>query len=312
MQINPANAGLFSGKLRFITNYRRQWETVGEVYQTIGVSADMLLASDVFDEDFFGLGLSFAQDQSGASGFSQMNAMLNGSYTKILDPYGDHYLTLGAQVGFGQRSISVNGLNWDNQWTNSGFNSTLPSGEYFSDDAMSFLDIGAGANYFFSVSSDNVKGNIGVAAFHLNRPDVSFMGSTEKLYVRYAVNGGLFYFIEDRNIGFYPNFLYMTQGPHSLTNIGIDFKWRFSEATRYTGFRKETSLSLGLYHRFQDAVYPMIKISTGGFTLGISYDMVTSDLQVASGATGGPEFSIIYRTGYKSGSRSNVKNAKFY
>lgn len=312
LTINPANAGLFSGNFRVIGNYRRQWETVGTVYQTIGVSADMLLASDVFDDDFFGLGVSFAQDQSGVTGFTQLDGAVTGSYTKILDPRGEHYLTLGAQLGYGQRSVTLNGMNWDNQWTNTGFNQGLPSGETFTNFSTNFLDVSAGVNYFFTTNYDNLKGNFGVGAFHLNRPDVTIQGEKEELYVRYAVNGGLFYYLEDRNIGIYPNFLWMAQGPQRMLNAGVDLKFVLSEPTRYTGYKKETALSLGIYHRFNDAFFPMLKLSTGGFTLGLSYDMMVSSLQSASGGTGGPEFSLIYRTGYKSGAKSQPKNAKFY
>ena len=312
LTINPANAGLFSGNFRATANYRRQWETVGTVYQTIGASADMLLASDVFNDDFFGLGVSFVQDQSGVTGFSQLDGAISGSYTKILDPRGEHYLTLGAQLGYGQRSVTLDGMNWGNQWTNTGFDQGLATGETFTNFSTNFIDVSAGLNYFFSTNYDNLKGNLGVGAFHLNRPDVSIQGQTEELFVRYAVNGGLMYLIEDRNLALYPNFLWMAQGPQRMLNAGIDLKFILSEPTRVTGFRKETALSLGIYHRFNDAFFPMLKLSTGGFTLGLSYDMMVSDLRAASGGTGGPEFSLIYRTGYKSGAKSQPKNAKFY
>lgn len=310
--VNPANAGLFSGKFRFNANYRRQWETVGEVFQTIGASADMLIASDVFNEDFFGLGVSAAQDQAGLSGLSQLDGALSASYTKILDPYRNHYLTLGAQIGYGQRTLDVSGLSWDNQWTNIGFNTDLPSGERFTNFSINFIDFGAGLNYFFSNTREDMKGHFGLAAYHLNRPDISLQGRKEELFVRYVANGGFYYYIENRSFGIFPNFLYIAQGPQQMLNVGVDFKLLLNQPTRFTGYRKETALSLGIYHRWNDSFFPMVKLSTGGFTLGLSYDLVVSNLRLASGTTGGPEISLIFRTGYKSGAKSQPKNQLFY
>ena len=312
MIVNPANTGLFSGKFRGIVNYRRQWENVGEVYQTIGASGDMLLVSDLFEDDFVGLGVSFAQDQSGVSGFTQTDGALNASYTKILDRYESHFVSIGAQLGYGQRSISVNNLIWDNQWTQRGFDPTLPTGEIFTNFSINFVDLGAGINYFYSNRDETIKGNFGAAAYHLNRPNITIQGAEERLFTKYVFNGGFYWFLDSRSIGFYPNFLWISQGPQNMLNMGIDFKLLLSEATRFTGFRKETALSLGIYHRLNDSFFPMMKLSTGGFTLGISYDLITSNLRAASGGPGGPEFSLMYRIGYKSGAKSQPKNAKFF
>ncbi len=312
LNLNPANAGLFNGKLRVATNYRRQWESVSELYQTIGASADFLVASDVFASDFFGLGVQVFSDQAGTSGYNQFSASMNGSYTKILNSYENHYLTLGAQVGFGQRAVEVGDLVWDNQWVGIGFDPSLPSNEVYADEAMTFVDFGAGVNYFYSSTDEALKVDFGIAAFHLNRPDISFLGRQEKLYAKYVANGGLNYFIDRQGISFYPNFMYIAQGPHRLLNYGVDVKILLSDATRVTGYVKETSLALGVYHRWDDAVYPVVKLNAGGFSLGISYDMHVSELGRASNGTGGPEFALGYRAGFKSGARSQPRNQKFY
>ena len=38
--LNPANAGFMNGYFRAIANYRNQWATMGNAYQTMAVSVD--------------------------------------------------------------------------------------------------------------------------------------------------------------------------------------------------------------------------------------------------------------------------------
>ena len=311
LDLNPANAGLFQGNFRGVVNYRRQWENVGTAFQTIGASGDFQLARDVFDNDIFGLGINVLQDKAGSSAMSNLNAGVSLSYTKILDRYANHYLTFGANAGLLQKSFTATDLRWDNQWTDTGFDMTNSSGETNLNEAVTLFDFGAGLNYFFGNSRETFKGYLGVAAFHLNQPNIEFLGQEEPLYVKYVINGGVEFSGNTDVISFYPNFVYITQGPNQLFNFGGDMKFQLKGGARNTGFLKESSVAIGLYHRVNDAIIPMVKLATGGFNIGISYDINIGEFTRLNGGTGGPEFSLIYKGGFGKGATSRKINTKF-
>lgn len=311
LDLNPANAGIFHGNFRGIVNYRRQWENISAAFQTIGASGDFQLARNVFSNDLFGMGVNVMQDQAGTSSMSNLNAALSLSYTKILDRYANHYLTFGANAGFLQKSFTATNLRWDNQWTETGFDLTNPTGESNLNEATTMFDFGAGINYFYGNNRGTLKGYFGIAAFHLNRPNIEFLGQEEPLYTRYVINAGVEFSGNTDVLSFYPNAVYMTQGPNQMFVFGSDMKFKLKGGARQTGFLKESSIALGLYHRINDAVIPMIKLATGGFNIGISYDITLGNLTRVNNGTGGPEFTLIYKGGFGKSATSRKINNKF-
>jgi type IX secretion system PorP/SprF family membrane protein len=306
LQVNPANTGLFQGSIRAGVNYRRQWENISTPFQSIGGFADGQIAKDVFKRDILSLGLNVNQDQAGITGFKMLNAGLNIGYIKVMDPEARHYVSLGARVGFGQRSIAPETTTWDNQWTNTGFNPALPSGEAPMEESVSHVDFGGGIKYFFASEDGRYKAYGGAAAYHLNTPSVNFMGSDVSLDTRYMFDGGFYYLASNDVIAIHPQFMWMHQGPNNSVMLGSEVKFILSQATRSTGFLNEMSLALGLYHRTGDALVPMVKLGAGGFEIGMSYDFTVGNLTRVNNGMGGPEFSIIYKANYKKGNRGSL------
>ncbi len=311
LELNPANAGLFQGKFRGIINYRRQWENIGSAFQTIGASGDFQLAQNVFDQDLFGVGVNIVQDQAGISEATNLNANLSVSYTKILDRYANHYLSLGFNVGFAQKALTLTDLRWDNQWTSTGFDTSIDPNEDNLSDATTHVDFGGGINYYFGNSEETVKGYLGLAAFHLNRPDITFLGQEEKLDTRVVVNGGLEFGRQGTPIKFFPNFVHFNQGTSRNTIVGGDIRFLLKGGAKTTGFLSSSSLALGVYHRFGSAFIPMVKIATGGFNIGISYDINIGGIPRANGGLGGPEFTLVYKGGFGKGRTTRKVNTKF-
>ena len=311
LELNPANAGLFQGKFRGIVNYRRQWENIGSAFQTIGASGDFQLAQNVFDQDLFGIGVNVVQDQTGIAEATNLNANLSVSYTKILDKYANHYLSLGFNLGFAQKALTLTDLRWDNQWTSTGFDTSIDPNEDNLSDATTHMDFGGGINYYYGNSKETIKGYFGLAAFHLNRPDVTFLGQEEILDTRVVVNGGLEFGRQGTPIKFFPNFVHFNQGNARQTVVGGDIKFLLKGGARTTGFLSSSSLALGMYHRFGSAFIPMVKLATGGFNIGISYDINIGGIPRANNGLGGPEFSLIYKGAFGKGGTTRKVNTKF-
>ena len=72
--ISPANTGFFNGYSRAIINYRNQWGSMGNPYQTIALSADGGLFKSKRRKAFLGLGFTLYNDRAGAAKISKTNA----------------------------------------------------------------------------------------------------------------------------------------------------------------------------------------------------------------------------------------------
>jgi hypothetical protein len=57
---------------------------------------------------------------------------------------------------------------------------------------------------------------------------------------------------------------------------------------------RPTSVYIGSWYRFNDAIIPYVGLEFNDFRIGASYDVNTSSLKPASQARGGMEISIIY------------------
>jgi len=309
LEINPANAGLFQGDFRGIANYRRQFANIGDPFTTIGASVDFQAIE--FNQDFFGVGINLVNDKAGVSESSNLNANLSLAYTKTMDRYSNHYVSLGLNMGIGQKSLTTSDLRWDNQWTTTGFDPSIDPRETNLADANTYFDLGGGIAYFFGSTDESVKLHIGVAGYHLNQPDITFLGQEEKLYRRVVFNGGAEINPASNPLKFYPNFIHIEQGPNKMTMIGSDFGWSFGTSSRMTGFLSQSSIALGTYYRVGSAFVPMVKLQAGGFQVGISYDITIGNLPRANDGFGGPEFSLTYKGGFGSGKTTRSVNSKF-
>jgi type IX secretion system PorP/SprF family membrane protein len=312
LQVNPANAGLFAGRARIITNYKRQWESIGQPFQTIAFSADGQIARNVTGGDFFGVGLDVTQDKAGISELSNLAANLSVSFTKAFDSRKTHFFSVGMSGGYGQKSISASSINWGSQWTNTGFNSDILTSDQFIDESVGYFDIGAGVNYYYSDRNDDLKMYIGAGGKHLSKPKISFMGEDEiTLQRRFNVNGGLHYrFGRSSNFSVYPNFIYSWQGKANALIYGTDLEYRLDGGSRSTGTRKYTSFAVGIYHRWNSVLSPVVKLHKAGFSLYVSYNFEIGNITRVTNGQGGMEVSLKYRVGFRSGKDSrNINNA---
>lgn len=298
-RLNPAMVGVFDGSFRATANYRNQWASVlGDVpYASYSVGVEGRLYS--YGEDYVGLGLSFLGDEAGSSQFSQTEAHLGASYMKKLGGKRrsyrqSQYLTIGAQLGVGQRGINWDALQWSSQFTGENYNPNLPSGENLGGQSDMFMDINAGLMWY-AVYDKNLNLYAGLSFAHLTTPDISFYGDIkEPLYTRYTLHGGGSIPMS-KKLSLHPNGMILMQGPSLETNLGSYM--RYSNKDWY-----EISLKAGVYSRIvknqqgiaNDAVQVMIGADIQTWSIGFSYDINTSLLRAASNGQGAFEISLAY------------------
>ena len=318
MQLNPAMTGVFEGRWRFNANYRDQWASILETnpFRTVAASFDMRY--HIVGDDFIGFGISALRDEAGTSHFNINRGHVSLSYMKQVGGgkyrTDDQYLIAGGSFGFGQHSIE-NRL-WFSKQYNIGAgapNLADPTGESFdAEDALSsdvYMDVNAGLMYY-ALFGENTSVYVGGAMNHLNAPDVSLTGDEkEELYTRWIGHaGGEIPFTTELSL--LPAIQVMGQGPSFETTFGANF--RYSNHDWY-----ELAIRAGLWSRItntvtgqnMDALIVAFILEVEKWNLGLSYDMTTSNLNVANNSRGAFELSLIYTHPAKS--RIKVNCPKF-
>lgn len=298
MTLNPAMAGA-KYHIQATANYRTQWSAVATPYQTIGAGYDMRFGEkQKFKKGFLAAGINFNSDNSGENRITSNNIGLSVAYHLKLN--NDHTLGLGMQGGFGQRSINSDGT-WGNQYNGSFYDQNLASGENFSNANFNFFDLGAGMVYSYrpKQKSNNNNGtqlNIGVAAYHLNQPDFSFIqNGNESLYVRWSGFAMAEIGIDDKNMAIEPQIIAQFQGPSFETLLGLDYRFFLGEGSSSNGYYDGTSLAAGIFYRNQDALLSRLSIRFGAIDAGLIYDFnLFSSLKDVSRGKGGVEVFFRY------------------
>lgn len=305
--LNPAHTGVLQRDFRLANNYRNQWGSVGLPYSTFSVAYDMnVLKPKAFKKGLsdIGIGLSFSQDRAGVSKWTQNQANL--SLSAIQEVARNTKMSLGLQTSYGQNSLQVDALSWDNQFVNNEFDAEAPTRETFANSAKTFIDLSGGILVESRVAEDQIFTG-GVALFHINRPNYTLF-SGDRLSSKFVVHGTY-----ETKIGsslsmrrIIPKFMYVRQGQHNELVMGALYRSVMKQSSSHTTFANETYIDFGAYYRFNDALILVAAMDYKSFRFGLSYDTNVSKFQTATRARGGFEVSLTY-LGFLSDNRTKLK-----
>lgn len=314
LTLNPALTGNFTGDLRIVNNYRMQWSTISKPYTTYTFGGDMPLPKKdrhKSSPDFFAVGLNINVDKAGST--SLKNNQFNGafSYNKSLDGVGQTFFSIGFRAGLNQRSISLGSASWDQQYVGLTYDPTLPSGEAAPQDHYFYGDYSAGVA-ITSVKNDRFKINGGLSADHLNRPNIYFLGRSDKLYMKFGFHFSAQVALgANSNAWLVPAIQYVREGPAQLINMGAGVKYQLQQRSHYTGYQSEKSFTIGGMYRLGDAVSGYVRLDFGPVGVAFNYDLNVSKLTPASNGMGALEFMLIY-TGLYNNQNSRLATPAFF
>ncbi len=293
LTLNPASAGMFSGDLRGILNYRHQWASVTTPYTTMAASVDAPVLQN-FGGGKFGLGLNFFKDNAGDSKLSTLNANLSLAYhLDIGDGDGSNYLSVGFQGGMHQRSMAYGALTWDEQWNGDTFDQKINTVDNIGGTSLSAFDMSTGVHWNYT-PSNKTRISSGASLYHLNSPNVGF-NEASALRKKLTVHGSGDFTLSNSTMGIMPNFVFVKQGPNQYIDFGGELKFILQEATRFTNYKDEMYFTIGPYLRWGDATYVVSRFNRKGMTLALSYDINLSELTAASSRNGGFEIMLGYK-----------------
>ena len=298
MKLNPGNTGAFKGDLRVISNYRNQWSSIESPYRTFGFSVDLPVLKYKWKNSFLGVGLDVFNDRAGDLGLGSTQVDITAS--NILSLNKQMTMTVGIQATFNQYSLDISNAMTGSQFIGSGYNPTLPTGEANVFEPFSFFDVSTGATWNYASGESNIAANdmfivnLGVAFFHLNRPNLDFI-NLDRLYPKIITHGSMNIGIRYFKIALMPSYMLAFQGPQKEIIFGSLIRLKLREESRHTGTISEASLLFGAHYRVLDAVAPSFGVDLGDYMLLLSYDFNTSRLANATRSKGGFELTLRYR-----------------
>lgn len=296
---NPAFAGAKYGMSAQV-NYKEQWKSIGSPYKTVAASYDISFQNKKKVKAFYAAGLNFFSDKAGDSKMGTTQANLCGAAHVYIDRYTK--FGGGIQIGFAQRSADYTNLQWGNQFDGKNYDASLSSRENLGVSSYSYPDVAAGVVWTYNnsagmkrvVENNDLKANVGMSLFHISQPKYSFLGNNEKLYMKFIFHGDVLLSIPYSNLGFVSSLMFYKQGPTSELYAGSLVRFKLRQKSKYTRDRNSSAFSVGGFYRAKDAAVIAMLLEYSSYTIGMSYDVNTSHLKVASAARGGFEISIRY------------------
>jgi type IX secretion system PorP/SprF family membrane protein len=278
--LNPALTGVINGDSRVAANYKNQWATINNAYETAAVSADFRAT------DKLSLGVNVLNQSAGGASYNYFSAYGSLGYGITLSDDGNQKLHFGLQAGVINRAFDMSKLQFGSQYNpEMGFDPNLPNLETLSNTSSTVFDANAGIFYYNGDPSSNLNAFGGFSAGHLSRPKDGLSGDgNSRIPIRWTAHGGVRIRASDY-FDIVPNALYIKQQETTIKAFGA-----YSEVK----FQDDKGLIFGALFRVKDAAVADVGYHVNNMIIGASYDFNTSSLNRATGGQGGIELSISY------------------
>lgn len=282
LYLNPALVGQFDGKYRIHGHYRTQWGSLSsKAYQTAAISFDIPFNKIAF-------GGQIINGRAGAGDYNALGIVLNAGYSFTVDKNKTHKFSIGLQGGVIQKSINLDNLFFENQYTNAGggaFDQSLPNGEDVGNSSFWIPDVNAGFVYYYGKDQIRINPFIGASLFHITQPNETYYGNKNKLPMRYIIHGGAKINLSER-FQLMPKLLFMKQVNDQEINYGLMLHYHLKGT--------DAIILFGPTYRSADAFIVEAGLKMGSYEAKIGYDYNTSSLNDFSDGKGGFEISLTY------------------
>ncbi|HFC00838.1 MAG TPA: type IX secretion system membrane protein PorP/SprF [Phaeodactylibacter sp.] len=288
LNISPALTAVFSGDVRFVGNYKSQWQSVPVSYLTFSGAYEMKFLHKKMPNSQFGGGLIFNYDRAGSADLSLAQLGLNIGYTHQLSER--NFISAGFQVSANQRMFKPQQLSFDDQFDGESFRSDIASQEIFESPTFAYFNYSVGFNWHYQKPENRTRFDFGVSVFNLNEARQSFFNKKDINLSKRVNLHGLGSFKVGEKMDLMLLSLISMQKPYAETLLGFAAKFYLNQT-----MSKELAIQFGMNYRVADALIPTFEIDfRNTIRFGVSYDVNTSIFTSATNGKGSPEFSIIY------------------
>jgi len=292
LNVNPALTANINADWRMISNYRDQWIGPASPYVTGTVSFDTKVMQhktpDNIENNFMGVGgmLMFDHAMSGVvqSTYASLNLSYNIKITET-DRYRER-LAIGFGAIYGHRRIDYNRVNFEEQFNGFGFNKNMPTGESSLSNMKPYFSGSTGITY--TATTEKTNFDIGVAAFHFNKPKQTFLKDDNQFLPMRKVAHTNFEMFTDKRTVINANAIYQYQKKASYFSVG-------GAVGYYVTDNAESLITAGLWYWSKNALIPYVGLGYKNFQVGLSYDLTISKLNDAARRPNSWELSLILR-----------------
>ncbi len=286
LALNPAATGIFQGAFRGAASYRSQWTSVPVSYQTFAGAIDWKPFQ--VGSNQIALGFLLQHDVAGDGGLSWTQLGATGSVIHALSS--TQGLAAGFGIGIAQRYVNLDKLTFQNQWGGDLFDPGLATKEQLNANSRVRPTLSAGFHWFYQSTETRTFVKAGIAALHLNQPDISFSSDNNfRLPIHVTIHADCALQVREwlDLVGF-GLARQMQQSREMVLGAGLR-----SVLSKGPGSHMAARFSLA--HRLGDAWIPAVQLERNNWIFGLSYDWNSSPFQVATSNRGGFELSAIYQ-----------------
>ncbi|MCM5527891.1 PorP/SprF family type IX secretion system membrane protein [Parasegetibacter sp. NRK P23] len=292
---NPALTGMFLGDIKVATAFRTQWNGITTPYKTVSVGAEFKLPSDENRAVRLSTGLQVDRDVAGDSKLSKTQLMPVVNLHLPIQHDANSYVSVAFAGSAVHHSFDRSGLTFDDQFVNGTV--TGSSGQKFNFSNRSYFNgVSLGLSYNYGgLDATDSRYYIGAAIFNIAQKEaVPYFQDTISMKYNKKISANAGSVIptsaEDR-FTFYAD--YFKQTGNSLFQIGALFTHDFYQHDLDQDLK--TGITVGIIHRWADAVVPVIKLEYYNLVMGFSYDANISQLAVASRIKNAFELTLSYK-----------------
>ena len=291
MTLNPALIGKEVGDWRAIGAFRSQWWG-GAIapFTTTSASLEKNFHSGTSGKSMFGIGISLLTDASN-SGLLKNNYFSGGiAYNIALDGQGKELLGVGLEGTYANRLLDASKFTFQSQFGSLGFQRSAPSGDPVSVLSNKYWDVSMGVHYSKRYKTGGF--NLGVAIFHAGKPKEGVLSNTTySVDRRVSLQAGMHFNLKNKDEIHFSSIADL-QGENSIYTLGGVYKAKLNTA-------QLESVNVGLWNRFNDALYPYLALEGKSWLIGISYDVVNAEIRNSYNSVQSIEMSLTWLFGAK-------------
>jgi type IX secretion system PorP/SprF family membrane protein len=182
--------------------------------------------------------------------------------------------------------VDFSRLNFQQQFTGTGFNSNLPNGEAALSNMTPFFSLSAGAVYTYSTDKSDI--DIGAAIYHLNKPKQTFLQDPQQFVPERYVANITYQHVLSEGLILNTNGIYQYQAGTEYFSVGGALGF-------YLDPDGQSIFNLGVWYWSQNAIVPYVGLQWNDMQIGISYDATISKLSESASKPSTFELSFVLR-----------------
>ena len=294
---NPGLIGNYHGNSRIQFSTRSQWTNINNAFETYSFFSDFKIGVEKWKKGNLGICFAANADDAG-DGFLKKNSF-NLGLSSVIKLSNTSSLSLGFLNTYNQLTIDPSNIMWGSQFNGEYHDPNISSGENFAKNAFGYYNIATGIAFTYGKEEgymslyDQTHIQVGLSTYNILSPNSYNSILNDTVQQRYCLYGKGFLGIPHTRTGIMGSFLTQLQGPNLEIILGAYYRIRIKEASKITGYNKESAIALGGVWRYGDALCPGVLFEIKDYAIGISYDMTLSKLLPATNTMGAVE--VVFR-----------------